>query len=151
MSTMMKVIEAGGVAPATFDPAVPSSYSKLLLAIEALIAAGGSGTPGGGTSGASSLTANGYITLAGGLILQWVSKTVSVTITSGNEENGTATYGYDNTVTWPVAFSNCFGVLFGGSALDLREISKTNTGATFSITTPGPFSTYTVRAWALGI
>jgi hypothetical protein len=91
--SIMEVVNAGGLAGAQFDPAVPATYQKLLLALRA---AGVFTTPATGdrsTKAATtqmfaneflnSLADEGWQKLPSGLIAQWGGLAGTVTTTSG--------------------------------------------------------------------
>lgn len=66
---LMQLLIDAGISPAAFDPAVPATYNRISLAVQAL-----GGVPLSAFTGANqSLTTAGFQRLPGGLILQWAS------------------------------------------------------------------------------
>jgi hypothetical protein len=120
---------------------VPTNFGANAILTTLLIANGGSGTAGQvlasngstgspywatvtGVSSSFSASSSGYVTLAGGIILQW-GKTASISI------------GGNATVTFPIAFPNaCWSVISG-----LEVASGTNS---FGISHAAPNTTAVV-------
>lgn len=121
--SLMRLLADAGVSAADFDPAVPATYNRVSLAVQAL----SSGLSVANFTGTNqSLSGNGWQKLPGGLVLQWAAAAFADVVSGIPGTTGVITLP----TTFPTACLQCFltvGVSAGAASNMTASVTATTT------------------------